>query len=264
MDSDFGNLLPDDPQTVSWNNTVVDFYNDSDTEIPEFSAVALTGAFGESAWQLSRSCGEAIFTAHPAVDDSLPWGISLGEVPPKAFGRAVVSGTAPANFTGTGKYVSPGSAGLTAGNTGAAAVMLPPLPLSGKTVLPGVILLGGTAKVADNTKEYHGIFKMVALSAASVQIINGRNITSAYCGATDVPGVESLLVTEIQLDDVNEWQIFLAFFYDGENYSARFVTALPENTVFSQLIGRFKCGSVEQIFQSDDSRMVFKDEWYLE
>jgi hypothetical protein len=263
MNSDFDNYFPEDPPAVPLRNTVVDFYNESDSDIPEFSAVALTGAFGETSWQLSRRSGEAIFTARPAADDSLPWGIALGAVPCKAFGRAVVSGTAPANFTGTGKYVSPGAAGLTAGNTGAAAVMLQPLPVNGSSTLPGLILLGSTAAVPDSPEEYHGIFKMVALSATSVQIINGRNIASAYCGATDVPGLGSLPVTEIELDDVNEWQIFLAFFYDGKNYSARFVTALPENTVFSQLIGRFRCGSVEQIYQSDDSRMVFKDEWYL-
>lgn len=226
-------------------------YNAGTTVIASGTAVNITGS---PAYRHSSS------PCLPFYDDKLPWGVLANSIDPQECGSCIISGPANVQISGSnGDYVQPNKS-----NPEVFIVAQSGVPIVTKTGEYSVINLGGSSSaVADDTKEYHGIFKMVALSTTTVQIINGRNIASAYCGATDVPGLESLPVTEIELDDVNEWQIFLAFFYDGKNYSARFVTALPENTVFSQLIGRFRCGSVEQIYQSDDSRMVFKDEWYL-
>ena len=258
--TDFSGAVPDMP-----DNCTVDFYNNSASTIGEFSPVALTGAYGEAGWQLNRYCGNAVFNAQAAVDDALPWGISLGEVRVGEFGRAVISGTAPAYFSGNGKFVAPVGGGLTANESGNARILLAPLELNSKHSLPGIILLGSSAVSAAPAEEYHGIFKLQALSPDTVMIINGADPSSAYCGATDVPGLKLIPTAVVTLDSVSEWQIFLAFFYDRTSgtYSAQFVTALPGNCVFSQLLGSFKSGTVNQIYKVDVSRMTFGEEWYL-
>ena len=248
------------------NNTTVDFCNISSGTIGSFTPVALTGAYGDESMQLSRCCGHAIFTGIPAVDDSVPWAIALDDIEPGNSGRAVISGIAPAYFSGNGKYALPSNAGLTAGESGNALILLEPLQLSGSRTLPGLILLGGASSVIPENS-YYGYFKLVALSTVSVKIINGYDSASSYCGATDIPGLNTIPVTELLLDDKQEWKIYLAFFYDTDTktYSAEFVTGLPGTEVFSQLLGTFRRGKVDQIYRLEPGigRMIFGEDWYL-
>ena len=244
---------------------VVQFFNRSEKTIPRFSAVALAGIHPDDPLDPEeRADGQAIFTGEAAVDDSVPWGIAMEQIAPDTYGEVAVSGCVPAIFYGTGKFVVPGSSGLTAGSSGSARVLLYPGVTDKQTAVPGLLLLGAASPAKDN--EYFGIFKLGALSAQSLEVFNSYDPDSEYCGSTDVPGLNQIPRTVMTFEDGSYKEIFLAFFYDSDTriYSCRFCTSLPENTVFSQLIGTFQNGFINQIYrQSSDRRMIFGEEWYL-
>lgn len=242
---------------------LLDFCNASSSVIPAFSAAAVAGDHGDSdlRCRFSRQHGAAVVDAQPAEDDSLPWGIALDTVEPGKTGVMAVCGIVPAHFSGTGKMLTPSSAGLIAGESGSARVILLPDEKS-DPALPGLILLG-TGTVAKG--EYYGVFKLEAVSSAKVKIINGRNPQSIYCGFTDVPGLSSIPVQTLEIDDAGSQRIFLVFFYDESTatYSAEFRTSVPEESVFYLLLGIFDRGIVTQVWQSDSNRAEFGNSWYL-
>ena len=258
--------FPDDRSNIGqFSGGMIDFFNASSTEIEPFSPVSITGAYGKNSWQLARYSGRCTVTAIPAADDSLPWAVTLTAAAAGGFGRAVISGIAPAYFTGEGKYVLPLAGKLLAGDTGKAQVILAPLQTDNGEMLPGALLLGGAGGALFAADEYMGIFKLRALSATTLSVIDGSAPTSPYCGYTDIPDLKQIPVLTLEVEAAGAFPIYLVFFYEasGKSYSVQLLTAVPENAVFSTLLGRFCDGSVDQVYKTADRRMVFGNDWYL-
>ena len=242
----------------------VDVFNASPADIAAFAPVAVTGIYkGDSPLQQNaRFSGRAVLCGKVAVDDSLPWGIALQDIPAGAYGTVRLYGTAPAFFTGTGRFVTPGVDGLTAGESGnALAVFAPDGPS------PGLIVLGGASgkSAGTVTDEYRGYFKLQKYGSDSVQICNGLNPALPDCGTTDVPGVTAIPQTILVLPETLPVDLFLVFFYDSASckYSASFRFDVPDDAVFYRLIGRVESYGVIQSYRSSESRMSFGNEWYL-
>lgn len=127
------------------------------------------------------------------------------------------------------------------------------------------LLFRNSAITIPQNEYYAGIFKLVAQSADTVKIINGRDSSLSYCGSTDVPRLDTIPVTEITLDSIQEWKIILAFFYDtaSKRYSAEFVTTPPEDAFYYVVLGTFLNGKVNQIYSTYSTRITLGNDWYL-
>jgi hypothetical protein len=198
----------------------------------------------------------------PFFDENMPWGVVSNSIDTGECCSCVVSGPVKVQINDTGgDYAEPDPNNPELFKTAQNGV-----PIVTRTKEYAVINLGGGSAVVPQN-EYYGMFKLVAMSTVSVKIVNGYNSASSYCGATDVPGLNTIPVTELLLDDKQEWKIYLAFFYDTDTktYSAEFVTELPGTEVFSQLIGTFRRGKVDQIYRLEPGvgRMIFGEDWYL-
>ncbi len=241
-----------------------DFVNTSQTDIPAFTPVAVTGIFqnGDGLQQLARLSGRAVLCGMAAVDDSGPWAIALQDIPAGKSGTIALYGAAPAFFSGSGRFVSPSPAGLAAGESGSALILALP---DGE--YPGLVILGGASSAAATIApdEYRGYFKLQS-SGSNAVICNGYYPDTGYCGSTDVPGLENIPRTVLTLpENTAVCDIYLVFFFDrtDRKYSASFMTYLPEDMVFFRLIGTIDHGRVLQTYKNSDRMMNFGNEWYL-
>lgn len=246
---------------AEYTGTSVEICNVSDETIPRFTAVSLL-----SPRELDRDALAARFSGLlrmnviPARDSVYPWAVAQEEVPPGGFGRAAVSGITPAYFSGSGRYVSPSSAGLCAGSGGAAEVLAPGYHSDGGSY-PGLIVMSGV-----DTRDYRGIFKLCALSGHSLMIAHGADLQYPYCGYTDVPGCEFIPRTVLEITAAGAQTVSLQFFYDaaGGGYSASFhAGATPAGAVFGVVLGTFNAGTTVQIRRFTDDLLVFGNDWYL-
>ena len=238
----------------------VSFINLADKTIGQFTAVSLYSQGDTSTpTQLERRHkGIFILNGMSAYDDSYVWGISLSEVKHLERGTAIVSGIAPAWFTGNGKSVTPTNIGLEAGDSGSARVLIPPEEYDGKTY-PGMILLGGSSA---SEKSYHGPFKLQALSKTEVEVFNSLFPDSDSCGQSDVPGCEDVPRLSLTLPKPNvRYPVFLSFkLEDSGSYSAHLSTD-PVSELY-HLLGYFSGGSIVQSYQNTGI-MIFGNQWYL-
>jgi hypothetical protein len=241
-----------------------DFVNNSHADIPAFSPVAVTGIFqdGGTLQPMARLSGRAVLCGMAAVDDTYPWGIALQDIPAGSCGTIALYGTAPALFSGSGRFASPSAAGLVAGENGSALIVAPP---DGE--YPGLVILGGASGAVETVApdEYYGYFKL-QLSGSNAVICNGYYPDTEYCGSTDVPGLGNIPRTELTLpENTAVCDIYLVFFFDRteRKYSASFMTYLPEDMVFFRLIGTINRGRVLQTYKNADRMMNFGNEWYL-
>ncbi|MBQ9787176.1 MAG: hypothetical protein IJW33_03310 [Lentisphaeria bacterium] len=246
--------------TDSSGRVIVDFINLAEKTIGQFTAVALySAADGEHIARLEeRNNGICFLNGMSAYDDSYVWGISISEVKHLETGMAIVSGIAPAWFTGSGKSVTPTNIGLEAGDSGSARVLIPPEEYDGKTY-PGMILLGGSSV---SGKSYYGPFKLQALSETKVEVFNALFPDSDSCGKSDVPGCEDVPRLSLTLPEKNSrYPVFLSFkLEDSGSYSAHLGTD-PVSELY-HLLGYFSGGSIIQNYQ-DTGIMIFGNQWYL-
>lgn len=243
--------------------SVVQCFNVSETPLPRFQAVAITGVHASDGLldPEDRAWGQAVVTGIPAVNDLFPYGIALEEILPETSGEVAVCGCVPAFFSGTGKFVTPSSAGLTAGSSGSSGVVCYPQERAGYGIVPGLIRLGFSHQVQSD--EYFGAFKLRSLSAMSVEIFSSYEPEADFCGSTDIPGLDFIPRTVMNFEDLSRKNIYLVFFYENGVYRSEFRCDLPVEMVFYRLLGTFQNGVVDQIWQSDSGRMIFGEEWYL-
>lgn len=256
-----GQIEHDPQEKMVFHGTLtIDFINTSTETVNAFSGVSVIGAAGNSEEQLGRFFGNCPVNGVPAVNDDLPWGIALGETAPGEYGKLIMSGIAPAHFTGSGKFVSPVNSGLCAADSGNALVLLLP---DMENALPGLVILGGSGPALPQ-EEYNGLFKLQAVDAVTLKIVNGKTPGVPDCGYTDIPGLGNIANAVLTLDAEKLWYIYLLFFYDAENkrYSARISTEFAGDAVFGELLGTFRAGRVTQVLKTME-RLVFGNDWYL-
>lgn len=257
---DFSFTQESDP---SFGRVIIDFCNISDKTVLPFHPVSLAGADEEDIFA-NRFSGECTVAALPAENGDTVWGISLDEVLPREFGRAVISGLVPAWFIGKGKYVTPETAGLTAGGSGAAQVIADAVNYDGtlrKNSYPGIILLGGGA-LAD---VYNGLFKLAALSQTQLKIISGSEPDNVdFCGGSDVPGFFRIPQMTMELAQNIRHKIYIYFDYDKDQkkYTVHLGTSIPNGIVLYKYLGEFYNGAVVQSYK-ENSYLKFADIWYL-
>jgi len=241
----------------------LNFINTSSQNIPAFSPVAVNSVSPGTGKDWFD--GQNVVSGIPAADESLPWGIALEDVAPGQMGIAAISGLIPAYFSGEGPFVTVSNGELISAAGGSARVLINCREDGCGNLLPGMLLSGGTAAIPA-ADEYNGIFELRALSRNTVRITNGREPDSACCGYTDVPGCETIPVTDLTLSEQGEVLLYICFIRDEEKntYSWSFETDVPSGVLLFKLLGKFRGGSVSQIFESDYSRMIFGEEWYLQ
>ncbi len=247
------------------NDCRVEVFNHSGVTIPAFTPAAVTGCHLPDD-PLQRNCrlaGKVLLEVVPAQNELLPWGIVIQDIQPGSSGVMIISGVVPAYFTGNGRAVTPGSGGLIAGNCGNGLTLLVP-----EKDLPGLIVLGGGSAAFGD--EYRGYFKLEALSMTLLQICNGWQPDSEFCGRSDVPGLDNIPRMELEIPEALTAQlldIHLVFFYDRASkvYSVKLMYDLPEEMVFSCYIGSFRYGRVTQQYKAEgeSDKMIFGNEWYL-
>lgn len=245
---------------------VVDFCNTSGEMIKPFTAVSVTGSRDYFLQQLrdSRFSGSCIVNGIPAKDDTRLWGISLDEVAPEEFGRLQVSGVVPAWYSGSGRRVTPGNAGLVAGESGIGEVVVSPINYDGEykeNSYPGIIVLRGSAVNADS---YGGTFKLQAVSPSKVEVIHGIFPDSDICGYSDVPGLYNVprMSLELTPDETHAVWLYFDFDQDKKVYSAHLSSGLPEGILLYRQLGYFSGGMVTQSFRGTDM-LRFGDDFYL-
>lgn len=209
------------------------------------------------------------FTTSASTDEAVPckkysagetqWGVLTASLAPGEFGSCIVSGPVKVKISaGTGNYVQPNSTTpdvFTPSDNG--------VPILYREGSYAIINLGGSG-LALPQEEYYGLFKLQAVDAVTLEVVNGKTPGSPDCGYTDVPGLGNIANAVLTLDAENLWYIYLLFFYDAGNkrYSAQISTEFADDAVFGELLGTFRAGKVTQVLKTME-RLVFGDDWYL-
>lgn len=165
-------------------------------------------------------CGDAV-PAKPLTDAAKPWGVVPMKLAAKQMGDCIIGGPVTVTLSGSGDYAAPTAATpavFTRGTTGA-----PLLFASGTT---GMILLGGGAESG-----YNGYFKVIK-AGNDYRVVDGGNVSSPYCGKTDVGDVPAA-----SLGDVRGKTVYLIVTYGrasegatSDTYLFRFDTVLPDSS----------------------------------
>lgn len=232
----------------------VKVYNATSSDILQASAVFFDFDSSKKIIEGSVPC-----SSYNASAEGKTWGVSAKYISPGEFGSCIVSGPVKVKISvGTGDYVQPNPTTpdvFTPSNSG--------VPILYREGSYAIINLGGSG-LALPQEDYYGLFKLQAVDAVTLEVVNGKTPDAPDCGYTDVPGLGNIANAVLTLDAENLWYIYLLFFYDAGNksYSARIDTEFADDAVFGELLGTFRAGKVTQVLKTTE-RLVFGDDWYL-
>lgn len=233
------------------NRDVIQVFNETSEVIPAYTAAVISS--------VKRSESALLFFVTPAVSDTGVWGIAAEDIMPGSCGTLVVNGVTRAFITaGSGNYVLPSVAGLTAVSASKARIIY----RTANAQTPGVILMGH----AGDSSVYSGEFSIRYLGDRTFQVIFPEH---DYAGRTDLPGVEKVPIVTITVpENSNGGDIILYACHKDDKYSVVIMLkhsgANPPDGYFDyvELGNVYPSGRVDQYYTRHEE-IQFSRTWFL-
>lgn len=216
----------------SAKNVTVDVFNCANVAIPALSPVEFVD---------EQRCGKALgVKLFSNSDDTVFFAIAEESIAPNRFGRALLSGPVILDIAGTPqKFIKPTASGwYVFSENGMCRV----LQVKGENVC---VLLSGGGFINSADNEYNGMFKIVDSGNGTINVVNGADITSQYCGETDIGKVPIMSMSKS-----NNKNVYLIGTYNSteEKYVFNVKTSYSSGEMYWLLGSIDNTGNLTQIW----------------